>query len=100
MAKFTLTPSIFSAEYSADFRSETDVFTDLQTDEGKFNGISYQIDSQITFCIAGENVKIWVNDIEEMTLGEITHYRGKTFTDNQELHSLVKAYSDVLMGLK
>lgn len=99
MAKFTLTPAIFSAEYSADFGGTPDLFPNLETDGDKFNGISYQTDSQITFHIGNENVKIWASDIEEMTLGAITHYRGNTFTNNQELHALVKAYSDVLMGL-
>lgn len=99
MAKFTLTPAIFSAEYSADFGGTPDIFKSLETDGDKFDGVSYQTDSQITFHIKDEDVKIWAEDVEEMTLGAITHYRGNTFTNNQELYDLVKAYSDVLMGL-
>lgn len=99
MAKFTLTPAIFEAEYSSDPAGGNDLFCSLQTDGGRYGGLLYQEDSQITFCIGGKDVKIWVADIEEMTLGTVTHFKGDTFSTNAELVALLKVYSTSLMVL-
>lgn len=99
MAKFTLTPAIFKAEYSADFGGVNDKSVSLETDGDKYDGFDYQEDGQFVFHIARQDVPIWASDIEEVTLGVITHFRGNTFTTNAELKNLIEAYSDMLMGL-
>jgi hypothetical protein len=99
MAKFRLTNSLFEAEYPSTLGGVVDMFPVYEVDNHKYAGVDYQTDSQIKFKFdGGIEVPIWVDDIDEFTLGSSTYIRDVDFDTNDELHGLVVDYTKTLLA--
>lgn len=99
MGKFTLTNSLFEAEYPSTLGGAIDMFPVYEVDNHKFAGTDYQADGQIKFRFdGGVEAAIWADDVEECTLGTDTYVREVDFNTNAELYALIVDYTKTLFA--
>lgn len=100
MSSFSLTNTLFKAEYSESIGGENTSNATKEVDRGNFGGIKFKADGNLEFCFEDGNVSLYADDITEFTLGSNTYTKDTDFDTIQEAHDdLIQPFVENLLSL-